>query len=68
MENKYLQEIGKRIKKYRKEKKVLLKTFIYNGISASTLYNIETGQRDSQLTTYLRIAELLKINIKDLLP
>ena len=68
MQEKYFKELGARIKKLRKEKKLTLSSLCYkNGLEPSTVSRIEKAQVDAKLSTLLKIAEALDIKLNDLI-
>lgn len=63
----YLQEIGKRIKGFRKAKKITIRGLgELCQLDYSTLCRIEGGQYASKITTLKNVAEKLGVDIKDI--
>lgn len=68
MQEKYLKNLGVRIKSLRKEKKLTLSALCYkNGLEPSTVSRVEKAQVDVKISTLLKIAEALEISLIDLL-
>lgn len=66
--NQKLQELGKHIKKLRKECKLTLSALCYrNGLEPSTISRIEQGIVEPKYLTLLKLAEAFGIHIKELL-
>lgn len=66
--NQKLQELGRHIKKLRKERKLTLSALCYrNGLEPSTISRIEQGIVEPKYLTLLKLAEAFKIHIKELL-
>lgn len=60
----YYYEVGSRIKKYRKEKKLTLEQLGFEvGLNKSDIYNIEKG-KNITILTLLKIALVLEKDIK----
>lgn len=63
-----LKQVGNRIKTARKAKKLSLeKTGELTGINMSNLWFIENGQRNFHILTLKSIADVLELNLTDLL-
>jgi len=68
MQEKYLKNLGERIRSLRKEKKLTLSALCYkNGLEPSTVSRVEKAQVDVKLSTLLKIAEALEIKLVDLI-
>ena len=68
MKEKYLKNLGERIRSLRKEKKLTLSALCYkNGLEPSTVSRVEKAQVDVKLSTLLKIAEALEIKLVDLI-
>ena len=66
-EEKYLIELGKRIKIIRLQKKISQTEIAYRcGFDKSNYNTIESGKRNLTVTSLLKIANALEIDIKDL--
>lgn len=66
--NDKLQELGKHIKKLRKERKLTLSALCYrNGLEPSTISRIEKGIVEPKYLTLLKLSEALGLHIKELL-
>lgn len=67
MQENYLKQLGEKIKRLRKAKKLTLSSLCYkNGLEPSTVSRIEKAQVDAKITTLIKIAEALEIKINDL--
>lgn len=63
-----LKNLGKRIQALRKEQGLTLEKLAYeNGLSKGNLSKIEKGLVDPQFMTLVRIAEGLKVPLKELM-
>lgn len=61
------QLFGARLKALREKKKLSLKkTDAQSELDSSNIYKYETGQRDPQLTTIIKLAQALKVHPKEL--
>ncbi|WP_316814460.1 helix-turn-helix transcriptional regulator [Pedobacter nyackensis] len=61
------QLFGARLKAIREEKKLSLKkTDAQSELDSSNIFKYESGQRDPQLTTIIKLAQALKIHPKEL--
>lgn len=61
----FLKEMGAKIKKARKAKKLSLeKMGELSGIDMSNLWFIENGQRNAHILTLKAIADVLRVNVK----
>lgn len=68
MNKSYLQKFGKNLQKIRKQKKIKQDDFLdVEGISRSTIAMVETGRTDITLSKLKIIANVLKIEPKELL-
>lgn len=64
----FLIEMGKKIKTARKAKKMSLETLAErSGIDMSNIWFLEKGRRNAHVLTLKSIAEVLKIDLKDLI-
>lgn len=67
MQEDYFKKLGEKIKSLRKKKKLTLSSLCYkNGIEPSTVSRVEKAQVDVKLSTLLKIADALEIEINDL--
>ena len=67
-EEKYLKDLGARIRKLREEKSLDQKAFaFYCDIGRTQLHMIEYGKTNPRLLTLMKIAKGLEISLKDLL-
>jgi len=67
-EEKYLVNLGAKIKKLREEKSLDQKAFaFYCDIGRTQLYMIESGKTNPRLLTLIKIAEGLNITVNELL-
>jgi transcriptional regulator with XRE-family HTH domain len=58
---------GSKLKSIREEQKLSLKkTDAQSDLDSSNIFKYETGQRDPQLTTIIKLAIALKVHPKDL--
>ena len=68
MDKDFLQKFAKNLKRIRKEKHIKQDDFLdVDGISRSTIAMVETAKTDITLTKLKIIADVLKVNPKDLL-
>ncbi len=68
MDNEYLKKFAKHLKQIRKEKNIKQDDFLdVNGISRSTIAMVETGKTDITLSKLKIIADVLGVNLKELL-
>jgi transcriptional regulator with XRE-family HTH domain len=66
-DDKLLKEFGKNLKKLRTEKGFSTRKFaIEADISASSLARLEAGQTNPSLTTLLKLADALKVDLNKL--
>ncbi|MCL6266883.1 helix-turn-helix domain-containing protein [Flagellimonas myxillae] len=64
---KYLVELGLRIRKLREEQDIDQKAFAFDcGIGRTQLYMIENGKTNPRLLTLIRIADGLGVSISEL--
>lgn len=67
-ENKYLQEMGKKLKAARKKNKLSLpKLSKLCGIHLTSIWFIENGERNVHILTLKKIADVYKMDVKDFL-
>lgn len=67
-EEKYLVDLGVKIKKLREEKSLDQKAFaFYCDIGRTQLYKIESGRTNPRLLTLIKIAKGLNISVQELL-
>ena len=66
--NQFLKGVGANVRKYRKAKKLSLR-FVGDaiGMNISNLSFIETGKTNPHLLTLLSIADVLGVDVKDLI-
>ncbi len=68
MDNEYLQKFARHLKKIRKEKNIKQDDFLdVEGISRSTIAMVETAKTDITLSKLKIIADVLGVNLKELL-
>ena len=68
MDNEYLKKFAQNLKKIRKEKNIKQDDFLdVNGISRSTIAMVETAKTDITLSKLKIIADVLGVNLKELL-
>lgn len=64
----FLKRIGKNIKKFRLEKRISQQDLgLLTGLSRGSISMIETGRQNLPLTKFCNIAQIFKINPKELL-
>ncbi len=64
--NKELKAFGKRLKSIRKAQEITqLDLEIESGINRAEISRIENGQRNIEFYTIVKLADALKINVKD---
>ncbi|WP_282161392.1 helix-turn-helix domain-containing protein [Ulvibacterium marinum] len=67
-ERKYLQKLGRRIKKLRTERELDQKSFAFDcEIGRTQLYMIENGKTNPRMLTLMKIAEGFDMTIDELL-
>ena len=67
MDNEYLKKFAQHLKKIRKEKNIKQDDFLdVNGISRSTIAMVETAKTDITLSKLKIIADVLGVNLKEL--
>ena len=65
-QEKYLVQIGKRIKAKREAKGLTMRSFCeLAGMDLSSYSRIENGQKNSHIMTLKKIAEILKADVKE---
>ncbi len=68
MDNEYLKKFAQHLKKIRKEKNIKQDDFLdVEGISRSTIAMVETAKTDITLSKLKIIADVLGVNLKELL-
>lgn len=68
MDKEYLKKFAKHLKELRRKKRIKQDDFLdVNGISRSTIAMVETGKTDITLTKLKIIADVLGINLTELL-
>lgn len=68
MDSEYLRKFAQHLKKIRKEKNIKQDDFLdVNGISRSTIAMVETAKTDITLSKLKIIADVLGVNLKELL-
>lgn len=68
MQEKYLENLGIKIKRLRKDKKLTLSALCYkNGLEPSTISRVEKAQVDVKISTLIKIAKALEIKLSDLI-
>jgi transcriptional regulator with XRE-family HTH domain len=66
---KLLKEFGKKIKKLRMEKGLSTRQFAYAAdIAHSAVGRLEAGLSNPTLTTFLKVAEALEVDLDELVP
>jgi transcriptional regulator with XRE-family HTH domain len=62
----YLKEMGKKVKAFRKDKKLSLEALgKLSGIDLSNLWFLENGRRNAHILTLKAIADVLEVDVKD---
>lgn len=65
---KYLLEVGKRIRGIRMEKRITIQEIhLRTGFARSCIRDIETKGKNAYLLTLIKIAEVLRVDVKEFL-
>lgn len=68
-EQKILKEFGRKLQKLRKVQKISYRKFADEvDLAASYIQKLEAGQSNPSLTTLIRIAEALKVDLNEFMP